>query len=414
MQRQDILHQGMIIPMSNIIKLFYLVESGLKFGGWKTYSSHLKLALGDRAELYCISVSGKSEKTQRDFGNGLTYRNVSTEEALGMSGPKIIVASPRMGGRQDDFAKEAYTKLVEQGAFVTIHDPQEIRYNERVAEEHIDVPSEQMILISKYNLKWAPKATFIPHPYVRPEFKHLTAWNARVYQASSVARMDHDKNTVWIWEANRHLLPKYQIYLRGKETRTYTQKWLKRYPEYTQDNDRPKEYKVQPIEKQQDSLSHFPLELYWARNEIFSRSKFGCDFSAIYESIRDDVFSPKGTKTIIDGGRGQYTFYEAWDGGAIPLLNKDWILYDAPDCNEMIDSGENQNCFTVSGIHCEKSDELVDFLSKDYKIDDIKHIQQNGIKTLETIHSPQSVAKQYLEHCGLEHNLNDDWLDDLL
>ena len=400
--------------MSNIIKLFYLVESGLKFGGWKTYSSHLKLALGDRAELYCISVSGKSEKTQRDFGNGLTYRNVSTEEALGMSGPKIIVASPRMGGRQDDFAKEAYTKLVEQGAFVTIHDPQEIRYNERVAEEHIDVPSEQMILISKYNLKWAPKATFIPHPYVRPEFKHLTAWNARVYQASSVARMDHDKNTVWIWEANRHLLPKYQIYLRGKETRTYTQKWLKRYPEYTQDNDRPKEYKVQPIEKQQDSLSHFPLELYWARNEIFSRSKFGCDFSAIYESIRDDVFSPKGTKTIIDGGRGQYTFYEAWDGGAIPLLNKDWILYDAPDCNEMIDSGENQNCFTVSGIHCEKSDELVDFLSKDYKIDDIKHIQQNGIKTLETIHGPQSVAKQYLEHCGLEHNLNDDWLDDLL
>ena len=95
--------------MSNIIKLFYLVESGLKYGGWKTYSSHLKLALGDRAELYCISVSGKSEKTQRDFGNGLSYRNISTEEALGMSGPKIIVASPRMGGRQDDFAKEAYT-----------------------------------------------------------------------------------------------------------------------------------------------------------------------------------------------------------------------------------------------------------------------------------------------------------------
>ena len=400
--------------MSNIIKLFYLVESGLKYGGWKTYSSHLKLALGDRAELYCISVSGKSEKTQRDFGNGLSYRNISTEEALGMSGPKIIVASPRMGGRQDDFAKEAYTKLIEQGAFVVIHDPQEIRYNERVAEEHIDVPSNQMILISKYNLKWAPKATYIPHPYVRPEYTHFTAWNARPYQAATVARMDHDKNTVWMFEANRHLPDKYKIYIRGKETRTYTSKWLKKYPEYTQDNDRPKEYKLQPIEKQQDSQSHFPLELYWARNNILSKAKFGCDFSAIYESIRDDVFSPKGTKTIIDGGRGQYTFYEAWDAGTIPLLNKDWILYDAPDCNEMIDSGENQNCFTVGGIHCEKSDELVDFLSREYKVDDIKHIQQNGIKTLETLHNPQSVAKQYLKHCGLEYEESDSWMDGLL
>ena len=134
--------------MSNVIKLFYLIESGLKYGGWKTYASHLKLALGDRAELYAISVSGKSENTFRNFGNGLQYRNVSTEEAVGMSGPKIVVASPRMGGRQDDFAKEAYTKLVAQGAFVVIHDPQEIRYNERVAEEHVDVPSNKMILIS--------------------------------------------------------------------------------------------------------------------------------------------------------------------------------------------------------------------------------------------------------------------------
>ena len=400
--------------MSNVIKLFYLIESGLKYGGWKTYASHLKLALGDRAELYAISVSGKSENTFRNFGNGLQYRNVSTEEAVGMSGPKIVVASPRMGGRQDDFAKEAYTKLVAQGAFVVIHDPQEIRYNERVAEEHVDVPSNKMILISKYNLKWAPKATYIPHPYVRPDYRHLTAWNARPYQAASVARMDHDKNTVWMFEANRHLLPKYQIYIRGRETRTYTQKHLTKYPEYIQDNDRPKNYGVQPIDKQQDSQAHFPLDLYFARNQIFSRSKFGCDFSEIYESVRDDVYSPKGEKTIIDGGRGQYTFYEAWDGGAIPLLNKDWILYDAPDCNEMIDSGKNQNCFTVAGTHCEKSDELVDFLSREYKVDEIKHIQQNGIKILETLHNPETVAKQYLEHCGLKYELDDEWMDDLI
>ena len=413
MQRQDISHQGEIIHLSNIIKLFYLIESGLKYGGWKTYSSHLKLSLGDRAELYAISVSGKSEKTMRDFGNGLQYRNVSTEEALAMDGPKIVVASPRMGGRQDDFAKEAYAKLVDQGAYVTIHDPQEIRYNERVAEEHIDIPEKQMILISKYNLKWAPRATYIPHPYVRPEFTHLTAWNARVYQAASVARMDHDKNTVWMWEANRHLSPKNQIYIRGKETRTYTNKWLKKYPEYTQDNDRPKNYELQPIEKQQESKAHFPLEIYWSRN-ILSKAKFGCDFSAIYESVRDNVFSPKGTKTIIDGGRGQYTFYEAWDAGAIPLLNKDWILYDEPDCNEMIDAGADQNCFTVEGEHCKKSDALVDFLSREYKVDDIKHIQENGIKVLETLHNPESVAKQYLELFHLKHELDNNWMDDLI
>ena len=80
----------------------------------------------------------------------------------------------------------------------------------------------------------------------------------------------------------------------------------------------------------------------------------------------------------------------------------------------MIDSGENQNCFTISGIHCEKSDELVDFLSKDYKVDDIKHIQQNGIKTLETLHNPKTVAQKYLELCGLKYELDDQWMDDLI
>ena len=53
-QRQDTSPQGATIHMSNVIKLFYLIESGLKYGGWKTYASHLKLALGDRAELYAI------------------------------------------------------------------------------------------------------------------------------------------------------------------------------------------------------------------------------------------------------------------------------------------------------------------------------------------------------------------------
>ena len=41
-------------------------------------------------------------------------------------------------------------------------------------------------------------------------------------------------------------------------------------------------------------------------------------------------------------------------------------------------------------------------------------IEGKLIKILETLHNPETVAKQYLEHCGLKYELDDEWMDDLI
>jgi hypothetical protein len=300
------------------MKLLYLSRS--RFGGWVTFTSHLYHGLLGKSptshdnfqtsEVHeVIRVTGRSEKTQRNMGNYVPYRNMCEEDILEIEEPILITA-------HDKHHRELAMKLLEQGAYIVIHDPTELRNPE--FREFIN--PKQVIVIRKSMLEHMPEATYIPHPYMainRIDPLDFKEWDNRPLNAISISRLDFDKNSDWLFEINRKLPSDKQIVIRGAENRMYTKtKIVPKYPEYIQDSNRPEEERA-----------IFKLDFRGAIN-LCKTARYMTDFSVI-----------KG-----DGGGTQYTFLEAIDAGTICLLHKNWIRRN----DSMEDKGENQNCLSFS------------------------------------------------------------------
>ena len=140
--------------MSELFELFYLSKN--TFGGWVTYTAHLYRALekvGLNPHLY--KVTKRTESTTRDFGYGLRYKNTGMQGVakIPLVDPCLIVAV------QKNFYGQAI-QLLEKGAYITIHDPTELR-NKEFAEV-IHRYEDHVIVIRKSMLKYLPRATFIP------------------------------------------------------------------------------------------------------------------------------------------------------------------------------------------------------------------------------------------------------------
>jgi len=300
------------------MKLLYLSRS--RYGGWVTFTSHLYHGLLGRpptshdrfqtSEVHeVVRITGRSEKTQRDMGNYVPYRNMCEEDVFEIEEPILITAL-------DKHHRELAMKLLEQGAYIVIHDPTELRNPE--FREFID--PKQVIVIRKSMLKHMPEATYIPHPYMalnRTDPLDFKEWDDRPLNAISISRLDFDKNSHWLFEANRKLPLNKQIVIRGSENRMYTKtRIVPKYPEYVQDSDRLEE-----------DRAIFKLDFRGAI-DLCKTARYMTDFSVI-----------KG-----DGGGTQYTFLEAIDAGTICLLHKNWIRRN----DSMKDTGENQNCLSFS------------------------------------------------------------------
>ena len=300
------------------MKLLYLSRS--RFGGWVTFTSHLYHGLLGKpptshdhfqtSEIHeVIRVTGRSEKTQRNMGNYVPYRNMCEEDILEIEEPILITA-------HDKHHRELAMKLLEQGAYIVIHDPTELRNPE--FREFIN--PKQVIVIRKSMLEHMPEATYIPHPYMainRTDPLDFKEWDNRPLNAISISRLDFDKNSHWLFEINRKLPSDKQIVIRGAENRMYTKtKIVPKYPEYIQDSNRPEEERA-----------CFKLDFRGATN-LCKTARYMTDFSVI-----------KG-----DGGGTQYTFLEAIDAGTICILHKNWIRRN----DSMTDKGENQNCLSFS------------------------------------------------------------------
>lgn len=319
------------------VDLFYLSPN--PYGGWVTFTSHLMKSLrmvGMQPTLF--KVRERSENKFRQFGYDERYRNISMDEALKRTAPKLIVAAAK------NFSD--YTaKLLANGAGIVVHDPTELK----------NLPSEvktsnRVIVIRKVGLTYMPEATFIRHPYLRvqaPDFVH------RDRHAISVSRVDFDKHTDILLDANR-LLPAEtagagkRIVIRGFENRIYTRfKIVPKYPEWVQ------------------SVGHFPR----GQDEAFKllqQHKFHVDMSEI-----------KG-----DGGGTQYTFLEAWDAGAINIINKAWVM-------EGDDMVPGQNCFAV-----EIAEELAEVLMSNMSEGLLSHYRTAGYMQLAQ-HHPGIIGAAY-------------------
>ena len=341
------------------MKLLYLSRS--RYGGWVTFTSHLYHGLlgkpptsHDRFQTSenheVIRITNRSEKTQRDMGNYVPYRNMSEEDVLEIEEPILITAV-------DKHHRELAMKLLGQGAYIVIHDPTELRNPE--FREFID--PKQVIVIRKSMLEHMSDATYIPHPYMavnRTDPLDFKEWNDRPLNAISVSRLDFDKNSDWLFEANRKLPPNKQITIRGSENRMYTKtKIVPKYPEYIQDSNR-----------SEDDRAIFKLDFRGAVN-LCKTARYMTDFSVI-----------KG-----DGGGTQYTFLEAIDAGTICLLHRNWIKPN----DSMKDKGENQNCISFPDWKF-----VANFLEGKMQDHVSLFIRNNSIKLL-TKHDAVRIAAKY-------------------
>ena len=345
------------------MKLLYLSRS--RYGGWATFTAHLYHGLYGRIsdkdpKRYHISdeppphevfrITTRTEKTFRNMGNQIPYRNISEEDLLKEEGPMLITAL-------DKHHRELGMKLLDQGAFIVIHDPTELRNPEF---RKVINPS-QVIVIRKSMIEHMPEATFLPHPYLpvgSTDPLDLNNWKNRQYQAISVSRLDFDKNSDWLFEANRLLPETNQIIIRGAENRMYTKtKILPKYPEYKQDSNRPEE-----------ARAIYPLEMRGAVN-LCKTARYMTDFSVIQG----------------DGGGTQYTFLEAIDAGAICLLHREWIKPK----DSMIDEGIDQNCLSFANW-----EQLSNFLKGTMSDTMAVQIRANALKLLQQ-HDGVRVAQQY-------------------
>ena len=167
--------------------------------------------------------------------------------------------------------------------------------------------------------------------------------------AISLSRIDFDKHTEIILDANRLLPHNFKIDIRGFENRIYTKfSLLPKYPEWKQ------------------SIAQYPRTLRAAFN-LCENYRYLVDMSVI-----------KG-----DGGGTQYTFLEGIDANAIPILNSSWIIE-----NDIFVSGDN--CFIVKD-----GKELADLVKHGGGRIESKMLQ-NAKEILQN-HQPDKIGKVYLK-----------------
>ena len=318
-----------------MVNLFYL--SGNTTGGWVTYTSHLMYGFNTcKRNCQLFKVGNNTENKTRKFGYGLDYRNLSLEDAVAMvkTGPTVIVAL------QKNFREKAQAVL-EAGAWMVVHDPAEFA-NLKLTE------SDKYITIRRQVHNQIPSSTLILHPYSR-RYKPNDAV-LKTVGACSICRIDFDKNTHILLEANRLLPEANKIQIHGFENRLYTRfKLCPAFPEWEQ------------------SKAHYPREKEAAVN-ICRKAIYAVDMSLI-----------KG-----DGGGTQYSFLEAMDGSCVNVIHKGWIKQG----DEMVAAGPNQNCIAVAD-----SKELVEVL-KARNVELQQRIVENSNKLLAR-HEAGKIALQF-------------------
>lgn len=316
--------------------LFYLAKP--IYGGWISFTSHLAL----KHNLPVFKIGNRTEKNKRSYGYGVEYQNVAFDDIK--KHPNILITA---------IDKHYYDKLdyFPDGTYVVIHDPSEVtKKTSNILLEHLKRfkivtirKSVEDYLLKEFNLK----SKFIVHPFYEYEFNREKSPS----KAVSVARVDYDKHTDIILEANKIL------------------------------------------EKQDKSKI---VKLYGAANLLYAHFKLEeLNFKKYYQGAFDKTFEAlnailKDAKYMVDmsvikndGGGTQYTFLEAIHQGCALVINKRWVSgFKTP-------FEHNVNCYVV-----ENGEELAELLVKDKPIKKItenarnilkKHVNVNWIKELNSI-----------------------------
>jgi hypothetical protein len=283
-----------------------LVYLGNAFvGGWVTYTAHLARGLqmmGHNVALYCLrNTSGYC----RRFGYGVRYIAATEGDMtqLPKRAPTIIAAASRQ-------MLALAIRMLQHGAILVIHDASEAR---RLLRSW-NVTRYPLIVDRLVVRRYLPHAYFVPQCYIKAN-GDWPEWQQRQEWAISLARIDFDKYTEFILEANSGLPCELQVVLFGGENRVYGRELHRHWPDLFKQRDR-------KLYSQHDpSIAVRTAAQY----------RFMVDMSAIYG----------------DGGGTQYTFFEGANAGCVLILNRRWV-----QCDGMLDLGDSICAEMVPGVNC--------------------------------------------------------------
>ena len=266
------------------LSLVYLAKP--IYGGWVTFTVHLAKKFNYR--LY--KVGKRTEKKTRSFGYGVDYQNVSLEDLLKL--PNLLVTA----------VDKHYWSILPHlppSTRIVIHDPTELKINHKNPNPLVQGDfclqnfkvytireTVQKYLLEKFNITSEFKLhPFYPYECNRPGLD---------YQAVTISRIDFDKNTDMILQANLLIDDhKRKIKIFGAENRLYVHHKLGELDFYSHWKGKfEKDYPLQYKEK-----------------DILKNAKFMVDMSTIKN----------------DGGGSQYTFLEAIYQGCVLILHRDWV-----------------------------------------------------------------------------------------
>lgn len=269
--------------MKKLIALPLLADP--RTGGWPTYTAHLSHGLMRAGwNPIIFKISKRSERSPRDFGRGLQYWNIALDELAPMAGqiPMLITA---VGKSYRSIAAD----LMARGSSVVIHDPTELDQTMREALRETKVITIRQIIADKLDSEGIPNV-FIGHPYERAE-RLSTEIQTR---AITLSRVDFDKNTHVVVEANRILPEHEQIQIYGTLNTLYSKIRLDEI-----DADWKRNYAGDWPAKSSTAL---PLQIAGSAEAVIDLS-----------TIRGD------------GGGTQYSFLEIFDAGRPLIIHGDWL-----------------------------------------------------------------------------------------
>lgn len=315
----------------------------VRYGGHVTFTAHLLRGLEENSvTVRLFTINTRTENFLRKFGYGLQYQNITIEDLVRRCNPILITAPSKPCASVVD-------KLIRNGARLVIHDPAEFKHGWDIDRAR----RNGAIIIRKSMLKHLPEAVLLSHPYKRL-FDNNTPKKTKA--GISISRIDFDKHTEILLDANRLLPKRYKIDIRGFENRIYTRfNILPKYPEWKQ------------------SVAAYPREID-AAVRLCTNVSFMFDMSVIKQ----------------DGGGTQYTFLEAMDAGSVCVLNQEWMMKGHT-------MKEGVNCLAVRS-----GQDISELIRKYYlgNLEETDEIIANGYKLLKN-HDAKKVCALYAEElCG--------------
>ena len=269
-----------------------------RYGGWVSFTSHLCLKTNGKL----FKIGNRSEKSTRKYGYGVEYQNLAISDIQKLDNLLITAIDKNYYKYLNDFP---------DGTHIVIHDPTEVKG--RSCQPVIDNlkrfnvvtirKTVQEFLLNKFGIE----SNFLLHPFYEFNKTNIEKTN----KAVSISRIDYDKHTEIILEANKKLENKIDIYGYRKLG----------------------ELDLDSCYRGRFEKSFIELD------KILGKSKYVVDMSAIKN----------------DGGGSQYTFLESIYENCVLILSDKWIegIVDSVYVNGI-------NCHIVSDF-----DELVNIINLD-------------------------------------------------